>query len=68
MEGIPSAIGEDLVKDIIQFEQLISSGQADINKFRYADDSMFHMRSGAEMRNTLIKKWTVEIFQKNHKK
>ena len=67
LQAVPPKIGDFLLTDIRQFDQLAASESADIHKFRYPDDSMFSMRSG-DLRNTLIKKWTVEIFNKNHKK
>ena len=37
----------------------------DLNKFRYADDSMFN---SSKFGHTLIKKWDVLVNQKNNKK
>lgn len=58
---------QSLESELSPFNQLLSEERPDIKKFRYADDSMFVVRQSNELRNTQIKKWTVEIHPKNHK-
>jgi len=67
-DGMPERLQLHLEKELEPFNQLVADGKADINKFRYADDSMFVVRAQNELRSTQIKKWTVEIHGKNHKK
>lgn len=68
LDGLPPAFGLQIEKELAQFDQLMEPGTADVKKYRYADDSMFQLRSSNELRNCQVKKWTVEIHPKNHKK
>lgn len=67
-DAFPDSMRKGLEEELSQFNQSISEDKADLSKFRFADDSMFVMRHENELRNTLIKKWTVAIHPKNHKK
>jgi len=67
-DAFPHSMRIPLEEELSKFNMRISEDKADLDKFRFADDSMFVMRNQNELRNTLIKKWTVEIHPKNHKK
>lgn len=66
--AFPDSLRIGLESELSPFNQVITEDKADLTKFRYADDSMFAMRTQNELRSTLIKKWTVEINPKNFKK
>mmetsp|Transcript_39715 Transcript_39715/g.60872 ORF Transcript_39715/g.60872 Transcript_39715/m.60872 type:complete len:106 (+) Transcript_39715:595-912(+) len=63
MEDLLSSIS----KGLSQFDNSFAS-KSELCKYRYADDSMFSGTNSLTFRDTIMKKWTIDIRGKNNKK
>ena len=61
-------ISNTILSELQLFNLNHQDGKPSLSKFRYADDSLFHTSSSHNFRFTEMKKWSVVINPKNHKK